>query len=171
VAIRSDGNIYFSDTIYQAPSPAPQPQTHLYRVAPTSNGVSVIDPNQQSANGVTLSVDERALYVTAQNGVYRYPVADDGSVAAGTVFTSAVGMGDGMAIDCAGNLYVATNANIVVLNPQGGELFRITFTNVQTVTNAAFGGPERKTLYVTTLGSQMQKALFKIDLTVPGLPY
>jgi sugar lactone lactonase YvrE len=34
------------------------------------------------------------------------------------------------------------------------------------VTNAAFGGPNRKTLYITT-----SSALYAAELAIPGLPY
>jgi gluconolactonase len=36
----------------------------------------------------------------------------------------------------------------------------------RTVTNAAFGGPDRRTLYITT-----NSALYALTLQVPGLPY
>jgi gluconolactonase len=171
LAVRSDGNIYFSDPNYQSPQPSPQPQTHLYRLAPGAAAPTVVDPNQQQPNGVTLSVDENTLYVTWPAGVYRYPLTADGVVQGGTLFTSSVGNGDGMAIDCGGNLYVASNNNIIVLNSTASEIHRFTLTDVQSVTNAAFGGADHKTLYITALGSQMQKGLFKIDLAIPGLPY
>jgi gluconolactonase len=170
LVIRSDGNVYFSDTDFQAPQPAPQPQTRLYRVAAGTHVVSVLDATRNQPNGVTLSLDENTLFVAWPAGIYKYALAQDGSAGTGVLVTSSVGSGDGMTVDCAGNLYVATNTDIVVLNPAGTEIHRLTFSGVQSVTNAAFGGPDHKTLYVTALGSQMQKGLFKVDFAIPGQP-
>ena len=39
----------------------------------------------------------------------------------------------------------------------------------QGVTNAAFGGADHKTLYITGLGND--KGLFKLELDIPGRPY
>jgi gluconolactonase len=152
----------------------PQTQTRLYRIAPGTNAVSVIDATLSEPNGVTLSLDESTLYVTSNNGIYRYPVRADGSTGTGVVFVQGV-TGDGMTIDCAGNLYVAVvnTPNVVVLSPAGAQLGQLSVPtgSVQAVTNAAFGGPDHKTLYITALGSGMQKSLFQIALSVPGMPY
>jgi gluconolactonase len=51
-----------------------------------------------------------------------------------------------------------------VLSPAGAELGTITGFQGGT-TNAAFGGPDMKTLFVTA-GTR----LFRIELNVPGLP-
>jgi gluconolactonase len=174
LAIRSDGNIYFSDPDYQAPSPAPQSQTRLYRIAAGTNSVTVIDATLSEPNGVTLSLDENTLYVTSNNGIYEYPVMGDGTVGSGTVFAQSVN-GDGMSLDCAGNLYVAvtSSSNVVVLSPTGTQLGQLSVPAgmVQSVTNTAFGGPEHKTLYITALGSGAQKSLFEVALAIPGMPY
>lgn len=174
LTIRNDGNIYFSDPDSQAPSPRPQALNRLYRVAAGTNAVSVVDATLSEPNGVTLSIDQNTLYVTSNGGLFKYPVMADGSVGASTLVTSSIN-GDGMAIDCAGDLYVASinSSNIIVLGPTGTQLGMISVPagSVQSVTNAAFGGPDHKTLYITALGSGMQKALFQVTLTIPGMPY
>ena len=60
-----------------------------------------------------------------------------------------------MAIDCAGNLYVAvpSSGNVVVVSPSGTSLGTITVSGVGAVTNCAFGGTDHKTLYITAQGS------------------
>jgi len=170
VVVRSDGTVYFSDPdAYQAPQPAPQAKTRVYRVSPGGD-VSVVDETIGQPNGVLLSLDEQTLYVSGGGGLLKFPVMADGSTGArapfgnGTAYTGS----DGMAIDCAGDLYVALNAAVVVLSPAGTELGRINVTGAQGVTNTAFGGADRKTLFITTLDSK--PGIFKVDLGVPGLP-
>ncbi len=172
LTVRSSGDIYFSDPDDQAPATKPQTQTRLYRVAAGTRTVSVIDATLSEPNGVTLSLDESTLYVTSNGGLFRYPVAADGSVGAGTLVTSSVN-GDGMAIDCLGNLYVASinSLNILVLNPAGAQIGMISLPAgaVQSVTNVAFGGADHMTLYITGLGNN--KGLYQVPMNVPGMPY
>lgn len=168
LAFRSDGNLYFTDPSFQAGATPPQSGTRVYRVAP-DGAVSVVD-TMHNPNGVSLSPDEKTLYVAGnmeQGYVKSYPVADDGSVGEGQVFLPNVTVPDGMAIDCAGNVYVTehTKKRIRVVSPEGKELGQITGLD-RNVTNAAFGGPKHQTLFITTTGR-----LFQIELPLPGMPY
>jgi gluconolactonase len=84
--------------------------------------------------------------------------------------------GDGMRLDERGNLWVAAGilharhtgettdvpAGVYVITPQGELLGRIPIPE-DLCTNLTFGGPGRKTLYVTS-----GKSLFKIPLAVSG---
>jgi gluconolactonase len=177
LAIRSDGTIYFSDPDYQAPSPRPQTATRVYRIAPGTGAVSVVDSTLTQPNGVTLSLDESTLFVSSNNGIHKYPVLTDGSTGPGTVFPQSPNMSlnvDGMAIDCAGNLYGAVigTGNVVVLSPSGAQVGTLlTVTNMANVTNVAFGGSDHKTLYVTAQGSSGHQGLFQVRLSIPGMPY
>ena len=173
LAVRSDGNIYFSDPDYQAPNPAPQAQTRLYRLAPGASEVSVIDATRSEPNGVTLSADERTLYVSATDGIDSYPVLADGGVTPGSGVHVAgfSGGADGLGMDCAGNLYATSSQRIVVLSPAGVEIGSIAVSQAAGLTNVAFGGPERKTLFITSMGTGNQRGVFRVDLNVPGLPY
>jgi gluconolactonase len=67
-----------------------------------------------------------------------------------------------MTVDCAGNVYV-TSGGVTVYDPGGNELGRIT---VSSPSNLAFGGADRKTLFITAGSS-----LYGIDMNVPGMPY
>ena len=166
LAFRSDGTLYFSDPDYQADPSDKQPDTRVYRVAPGSTTAVVVDDSLNQPNGVTLSLDEKTLFVTHASGLRRYPVMADGSTGAGTAVPGGPA-GDGMGMDCAGNLYV-TGEGVTVLDPSGVKIDTIAIP-VGWVTNVAFGGPERKTLYVTYLGDKA--GLYKVELSVPGLPY
>ena len=172
LTFRSDGTLYFTDPNWQAASPNPQSRTRVYRVAPGSGTAVVVDENRSNPNGITLSPDEKTLYVTAQDGVFRYAVAADGSVGAAEPFAGGVvTSGDGMVVDCAGNLYV-TNNDVIVLQPDGKEVGRIRMpSGAGQVTNVAFGGSDRKTLFITAMGFGNARGVYKVDLAVPGYPY
>jgi gluconolactonase len=72
------------------------------------------------------------------------------------------GSSDGMAIDCAGNVY-ATQQGVRVFSPDGDLIGTLP---AQGAANVAFGGPDRRTLFITAGGS-----LLSIELAIPGLPY
>ncbi|HEX2671290.1 MAG TPA: SMP-30/gluconolactonase/LRE family protein, partial [Polyangiaceae bacterium] len=127
LAIRSDGTIYFSDPSYQN-SANPQGAERLYRVTPgPTRTVSVVDGAPTPPNGVTLSPDEKTLYVSANNsGLKKFTVMSDGSLGAASDFVAGSG-GDGMAVDCAGDLFVTGNnaATVRVYSPAGALLTTI----------------------------------------------
>jgi len=162
VTVRSDGNIYFTDPDWQLTGPSELP-TAVYRITP-ANTVEVVD-TLDKPNGVSLSPDEKTLYVGAVDGKIRsYALAPDGSPGSATDF-AAVGGPDGFAVDCAGNLYVTSGAGVTVLAPDGSELGTITGIS-GAAANAAFGGPTRTTLYITAGAT-----LYSIELAIPGYPY
>src|SRR5690606_27819105 len=102
----------------------------------------------------------------AGQGVRRaYPLDEAGQAGAGRDLASTA-VPDGMAIDCLGNIYLTehNNRRVRVLSPQGEALATITVD--ANVTNAAFGGPPRRTLYLTGDG-----AVWATELEVAGLPY
>jgi gluconolactonase len=169
--VRADGTVYFSDPdAYQSPTPSPQSKPRVYRVSPAGE-VTVADETIQQPNGVTLSLDERTLFVSGGGGLYQLPIMPDGSTGPRMVFGNGAAYtgSDGMAIDCAGDLYVALNGAVVVLSPTGTELGRLTIMGAQAATNVAFGGANRTTLYITTLDAN--PGIFQVDLGVPGLPF
>jgi len=173
LAIHSNGTIYVSDPTFNAPSPPPQGSTYVYRLP--SSGEPEPIPNAEdpdllnNPNGVTLSLAEDYLYVAASTG-RRYAVMDDGTLGEGADFPAANG-GDGMAIDCAGNLYVTkvNSSNVEVYSADGDSIGTITVPGFQGVTNVAFGGADHQTLYITGLGND--KGLFKLEVGIAGRPY
>jgi gluconolactonase len=167
------GRIYFTDR----PGPNPRPEqtgVHgVYRVDPDGTIERILtEPEVLRPNGIIISPDDSTLYVieTKQSeGGPRLIRAYDLS-AAGTVSNMRVfhdfypgRSGDGMTIDSQGNLYVAaglnslrgtsetldTVAGIHVFAPTGELLEHIPIPE-DTITNAAFGGPDLRTLYVTS---------------------
>jgi gluconolactonase len=163
VVVRSDGTVYFSDPDYQLSSGTPSElPMAVYRVSPKGE-VSVVD-KMDKPNGVALSPDESTLYVGAVDGkVRKYAVSADGSTGPRVDFGDVAGP-DGMGVDCAGNLYVTGSGGVQVISPDGKKLGAIVGFNG--ATNVAFGGGERKTLYITAGDS-----LYSIELLIPGYPY
>jgi gluconolactonase len=170
LTVRSDGNIYFTDPQHQAGST--RMNMRVYRVAPNATTATVVQDNANAPNGVTLSIDGNTLFVSHgpdSGGIDKYPVNPDGSLGTMAQLTSSFNA-DGMGIDCAGNLYLSQSSKIVVISSTTGQkVGEIAVNDVQATTNVAFGGPEHKTLYITSLGNNAK--LLKIELNVPGMPY
>ena len=172
LTVGRDGTIYFTDPDYQAPVPAPQVETRAYRVPPGATAALPLVEGRRQPNGITLSPGGETLYVSASDGLVAYPVQSDGAIGTGQPFAEGVvRSSDGMAADCAGNLYTTSGQAVLIVDALGAEVGRISVPNVQSVTNVAFGGPERKTIYITTLGSGTRVGLFQVDGAIPGMPY
>ena len=166
LTIHSNGTIYFTDPDYQAPTPRPQAATRAYRVPPGAAPLAIEELAQP--NGITLSKNQDFLYIGGTS-LRRYPVLADGSLGQGVSFGGG-GSTDGMVIDCADNLYAAARG-VSVFDASGKQLGTIEVNDLTQVTNVAFGGADRKTLYVTGQGSGTKKGLFKLAMNVPGFPY
>jgi gluconolactonase len=104
-------------------------------------------------NGITLSRDEKILYVTNGAEIVAFDVQPDGSVANQREFgkLEAGGMGDGMAIDSAGRIYVSSAPGVQVLDLDGKYLGVIPAP--RPVISVAFSGLNKKTLYVVGSGA------------------
>ena len=164
LVLRSDENLYFSDPNSSGRG--------LYRVSPGGqlDGPFTQDNAENapsSPNGVVLSPDENTLYVgdVQQRFVTRFALLADGSIdtASGEIFVRTQGdTVDGMAVDCAGNLYAGTRTGVEVYGPDG-TLSGTVPTGESS--NATFGGADRRTLFVTS-----RSVLKYVTLGVPGLP-
>jgi gluconolactonase len=166
IAIAKDGTIYFTDPDFQkAAAPGGQPVTGVYRVG-TDGKVTLVDGSRPNPNGVALSPAGDVLYVNAGDGILRaYPIVN-GVPGQGRDIAQGLDIPDGMAIDCHGNIYVTEHParRVRVFSPQGKEL--ATIRTDANVTNAAFGGADGKTLFLTGAG-----AVWQIRLDVTGSPY
>ena len=163
VVVRADGNMYFSDPDFGGGGGA------FYRLSPPPESKVSLIMNANLSNGIAISPDGAWLYLSTTGGppLRRMALAADGSVTgAGTAWNET--SSDGMAVDCAGNIYlsVAGGTNqIRVISPTDQVLGNIGGLGGGYVTNSAFGDDDRKTLYITT-----SVALYKIQLNVPGFP-
>jgi gluconolactonase len=166
IAIAKDGAIYFTDPDYQkAAAPGGQPVTGVYRVAPDGK-VTLVDGSRKNPNGIALSPAGDVLYVNASDGILRAHPIVNGVPQAGRDLVTGLDSADGMTVDCHGNLYVAEHParRLRVFSPEGKELATIRVD--ANVTNAAFGGLDHQTLYITGAG-----ALWQLHLDVSGAPY
>jgi gluconolactonase len=166
IAIAKDGTMYFTDPDFQkAAAPGGQPVTGVYRVG-TDGKVTLVDGSRPNPNGVSLSPAQDVLYVNAGDGFLRaYPIVD-GVPGPGRDIVQGLDVPDGMAVDCHGNIYVTEHPamRVRVFSPQGAQL--ATIRTDANVTNAAFGGADGKTLFLTGAG-----AIWQVRLDVTGSPY
>lgn len=165
----SGGNLYFTD---QGQTGMHDPTGRLYRLRPGGQ-LDLLLSNAPSPNGLALSPDEKVLYlaVTRGNAVWRVPLLDDGSVAkVGQFFTSYGPSGpDGLAVDQQGRVIVANPGlgYAWVLNHRAEPVQVVRSTAGMSLTNVAFGGLDRKTLYCT---ESVSGSILRADLDVAGLP-
>lgn len=171
LTVRADGTVYFTDPNFQRGNRPDEMagRTGVYRVS--GGVVSLVDDTIAQPNGVVLAPDGNTLYVGGNSAgkIYKYPVLADGSTGPRTEFASVSGA-DGATIDCAGNLYWASHSDgrIHVFAPDGRALGTVSAgTNT---TNAAFGGADGRTLFVTS-GTWGNFGVYQIQLNVPGWPY
>jgi gluconolactonase len=136
-------------------------------------------PPGTKPNGIALAPDAGTLYVTDTywNLVRAFRVDDQGQLSEDRVLARWLGLNekaaelitDGMAVDRAGNLYIATYerpddmapGEIAVLRPTGRRWGRLIVPTGPT--NCTFGDADGRTLYITARG-----ALYRVRLQVPG---
>ncbi len=147
----SKGNLFFTD---QGESGWHDPTGRVWCLRQNGN-LELLLNNVPSPNGLVLSLDETILYlaVTRANAVWRVPMNPDGTLGrVGTFLQLSGGMGpDGMAMDDSGNLVLAHVGfgSLWQFSPIGRPIAEIPCDIGPHVTNMAYGGPDRKTLYIT----------------------
>jgi gluconolactonase len=163
-----DGSLYFTDP---GRSHLGDPTGRVYRVSPDGSTVDLLINNAPTPNGLVLDHEERNLLVgvTRGNAVWRFPVGGDYTSRQTELFIQlSGGLGpDGMALDEAGNLAVVHARNGIVwqFSPDGEPLMRIRSCTGKFVTNIAYGGPDRRTLYILEAGTA---SVMQVRMDVPG---
>ena len=180
IVVKSDGAIYFTDTVWGLRGAAQSPDREL-----PFSGFFLIkdgkvtllggdrDTPGASPNGITLSPDERYLYVTAgTRRTMRYDILPDDTVANGRLFVED-GV-DGMRVDTKGNLYTTsggTPGRIQITSPEGKPLGRLHLPQPEgeprarvCATNVAFGDADDRGMYITSCTH-----LFKIRMKIQGV--
>lgn len=147
------GNFYFTDPVG---SSADHRSGRVCYATPAGEA-HIVAEGLAFPNGLALTPDGAHLYVVNElaHEMVRFATRPDGSLDAGEHFCpirrGGIG-GDGMALDVAGNLYV-TNfglGTVDVIAPTG-ELLDLLPAGGLKPTNVAFGGPDRRDLYITEL--------------------
>jgi gluconolactonase len=193
VTVDSKGRVYFSDPRYGPKDGMEQLDKDgktvegVYRIDTDGKVHRVIGREVERANGVLVSADDKFLYVADNNNdtggartLWRFELKDgEVDVKSKTkVYDWGKGRGpDGLKQDEKGRLYVAGGLNkanppaepaadvkggIYVLSPEG-KLLDFLPVPTDEVTNCAFGGEDRKTLYITGGG-----VLYSIRTNTPG---
>jgi gluconolactonase len=175
---KSDGAIYFTDTVWGVRGAEKSPDREL----PYSGFFLIKDSKVtllggdkdnpgDAPNGIALSPDEKHLYVTAGSSkTVRYDVLPDDTVANPVKFLD--GGNDGIKVDRQGNVYSTVRGNeIWITSPEGKRLGTLQLPQIGieprpriVATNLAFGDADSKTLYITACTH-----LFRIRLKVAGV--
>lgn len=147
-----NGDLYFTD---QGMTGLQDPTGRLFRLRADGRLETLLD-NVPSPNGLVLNPSETAVYlaVTRGNCVWRVPLLPDGGVTKVGVFvqlSGGLGGPDGLALDEQGNLAIAHFGlgTVWLVSPLGEPLYRIRSGAGLATTNVAYGGPDRRTLYIT----------------------
>jgi sugar lactone lactonase YvrE len=162
LVVGKNGAVYYTDPRYQVSGTDPK---GIFATLNDGGGAARFAMfTGEEPNGIALSPDGTLLYVSFTNlkRIDSYPVnpvtgavtATPTAVVASAALTDRP---DGIAVDAVGNLYVAeadaasaTEAGRVeVFKPNGQKWGQIPFAT-QRPTGVAFGGPQSKTLFITT---------------------
>lgn len=171
VAIRSNGDFYFTDPPYGLEQGMDDPAKEMevqgvYRRA-TDGSVTLLIDDLSRPNGIAFSPDQSLLYVANSDGgqqpvIMVYSVQPDGGLGPGRVFFES--WGDGMAVDQSGNVYVAGPGNgVIIISPEGEHLGSLNTT--ERTSNCAFGD-DGSTLYITS-----DMYLLRIRLNTKGVGF
>jgi gluconolactonase len=169
--VASDGSIWFTDPTYGiggyyegVKAEPEQPKHNVYRVDPRSGDIKVVVDDFVEPNGITLSPDEKKLYVI-DTGFTDAPENPshirvfDLDVGAGKVSNSKVfaempkpSITDGMRTDRDGRIWCSVGwgdpkeDGVRCYTPDGDLLGKIHIP--ETVANLCFGGQQRNRLYI-----------------------
>lgn len=178
VTIDGKGRLYFTDMGGAA----------VYRIDAPGKLVRILAaPDVGTPNGIQVSPDDRTLYLVEsgqgpsdRREIRAFDLLPDGTVRnPRTLYDFFPGRSaDGISIDVEGNVYasagidelrgtsetLATKSGVYVIAPAGRLLDFIPIPD-GLITNNTFGGPDMKTLYVTS-----GPTLYKVRTTVAGLP-
>jgi gluconolactonase len=184
---RSDGSIYFTDPpyglrkqndsdpdkdlrvngVYRIPAAAAQKPG----APPSRDDLQLLISDLPRPNGIAFSPGEKFLYVdsTEPKKIWmRYAVLPDGTLTDPKLLYDATndsgnGGPDGMKVDVQGNIYSAGPGGVIILSPDGKRL--ATLLIPERVGNVAWGGADRKTLYICASTS-----VYRVRLSIPGEP-
>ena len=151
-----NGDLYFTD---QGNSGLHDPYGSVYRLR-VDGRLDCVLRNLASPNGIALDREERNLFVnlTRANAVWRVPLLPSGEATRVGLFlqlSGATGGPDGLAVDDNGGLAVshAGFGSVWLFDKFGEPLYRVKSCAGPSTTNIAFGGPDRRTLYITESSS------------------
>lgn len=201
--------IYFTDPNWNTPSNidpetiqgggqpgSTEPGQRVYRV--TSDGrvtatavTDLVPALSDKPNGIVLSLDQQQLVVGGLQGLWAFDLRAGDVANPQQILDTPV---DGLGKDCSGNLYITTTTTVgartdgqvvLILDQDHHRIGQLHVKGIHIVTNIAFGGEDRKTLFVTGLtdprdGDQprycgdsvcLPASIYTARLNVPGFPF
>jgi gluconolactonase len=187
VCVDTKGRVWFTDPRYDPKRDDLELDVEgVYRIDPDGKVARVLGQAQvQRPNGLAIAPDDKTLYVIdshpqigGHRKIWAFDVDAKGELQEQRlVYDFGKGRGgDGMRLDMKGNLWVAAGIirprgpgettdvppGVYVISPRGKLLGRVPVPE-DVITNLAFGGPLRKTLYVTA-----GKTLYSFPVEVSG---
>lgn len=156
LVIARNGDIYFTD---QGQTGMQDPSGRVYRLT-ADRRLECLIATGPSPNGIALDGAERHLYVAMTRAcqVWRMPVTRDASVSKANVFAQLPGGlagPDGLAMDEEDGLAICDvgRGSVWLLDRLGEPRWRIRSCAGPAVTNLAYGGEGRRTLFITESAS------------------
>ena len=155
----------------------------FYRVSPSGEAV-LADEGFVICNGPAFSPDNRRLYLSDSIGkrILCYDLGNDGAISGRRTFyefSPDEGLPDGLTVDSLGNVWCALyGGGKVVCIDTSGQLKQSLPLPASYATSLCFGGPELKTLFVTTGWNTPEEAaatqdgggcVFSRHVETPGL--
>ncbi|MFZ5963674.1 SMP-30/gluconolactonase/LRE family protein [Thalassococcus sp. BH17M4-6] len=170
-----DGALYFTD---QGQTGLQDPSGRVWKWVPETGALTCLIDKVPSPNGLVLDLAEHVLFlaVTRANAVWRLPMSPSGRVNKVGLFIQFSGGRagpDGLALTSDGGVVVCqTGMGLVwVHDVLGRPIAVVRSPRGLGTTNCAFGGPGRRTLYITESDSgSILKAEFPAELGIAGAP-
>ncbi|MGE5858908.1 MAG: SMP-30/gluconolactonase/LRE family protein [Ignavibacteria bacterium] len=178
VVISSNGHFYFTDPPYGLKGPDyPGKELDFSGVYHLSGDgkIELITKELDYPNGISLSPDEKTLYVSnsgEKKVILKFDVAENGSVKNGRLFFDATGFNkygkgggcDGMVVDQKGNIWATAPGGVMIFSPEGKHLGSID-TGTE-LANCKFGGKEGNELFIAS-----HNYLCRVKVKVKGMGF
>lgn len=164
--IRPDNALYFTDPLYKRPywkrGGMEQSGEHVYFLSADRATLKRVTEDLKQPNGIIGTPDGKILYVSdiGARKTYAYDITEAGPIKNKRLFCE-LGS-DGMTIDNEGNVYL-TGRGVAVFDKTGKKIEQIDIPEPWTA-NVAFGGKDRRTLFITA-----SKSVYTVPMRVNGL--
>jgi len=162
----SNGDLYFTD---QGQTGLHDPTGRVFRLTADDKLDCLLD-TIPSPNGLVLSRSERAVFVavTRANAIWLVPMTARGGVNKVGLFVQLPCPGpDGMALDEDGNIAVAHPGlgTVWLFSSKGQPLYKVESCMGNMITNVAYGGDNRRFLYMT---ESQSGTILRAEMPVAG---
>ncbi len=171
VVMGPHGSVWFTDPPYGIrPEEQEQPAQGVYRIPHGGGAPVLVAGDFDRPNGLAFSPDGRTLYVddssTHRRHVRAFGVNPAGQLSGNRLFhcmkVRGRGVPDGMKVDEEGRVWCTGAGGVWVISPEGRHLGTILFP--EQPANCAWGGQDRRTLYITA-----ETSVYRIRTDVKGI--